>query len=1379
MKHKAAAALLVLFLVFQLNASGQKPQLFTSESGLPNSKINAVCQDNDGFIWIGTEDGLARFDGIHFVPFKVKSSIPDEQESNIVLRMLEDSRGTTWIGTSQGLQIYDKASDSFHRFDLHDSDNPDSRQYIQGIMEIQEAGGKSSLLVSASQHGIYVIDTETLEIDNKKRERFNQIAGSKYTFRMFFDSRSRLWLASESGGMIVIQKDSFTEYALNWDNETDSISDEILVYSFAEDEDTGNILIGTSNHGILIYEAQKNCIRRAHDGSARNCKVMSLLQDNRYHRAGDRLFLVGTENNGLNIFDLASESIRKAYYFNIPYSTESWKVHSLMEDRQGNIWAGVYQTGLLLIPQSLFGFYSKSFSREMSPGSIGSCVTSIIEDPADGSTWIGTDGGGLFKMDIRNNVTNYSESNSGLLNDSVMSLAIDKRGTLWIATYLDGIMTFSHNTGFKPLNDNSRIGTNKVFCLVYDDKNDIIYAGTHGNGLCIIDASTGHLIKTISESRNKWINTLFIDNDGTLWIGTNNGPMYYNPSSQRLFLYDIKPEISIARISAIAQDGAGGIWIGTDNGLISIKNSGEDLTWYTVENGLSHNSVHGLLEDNGKNVWVSTSDGLSRINTVTGSISRYYDSDGLQGNEFITNAVFKNKNGRLYFGGNNGMSYFYPQNVGRKNHPVPQVFFTRLIVGEGEVINNKSSENDYLDSYITSASRITLPYSNNAFAIQYSAPEFSNPKRIKYSYKLDKFDKDWKDGTFFNDAIYTNLPHGHYTLTVKASFEGQDEEYSTKSIQIRILPPAALSVWAILLYILLGIGLIALLTDYVQNIIKHKKEKEESDIKEMKLKMFTNLSHEIRTPLTLVMSPLKRLRETEKDDNKKDLYNLMYRNSLRILRLVNQVMDIQKIDNGQMRMHFRETDIVYFIKDIMKSFENMAVNREINFSMHSKDEVTNLWVDQSSFDKIIFNVLSNAFKHTPEGGNITIDVSGPMENESSGIDGIAGYIEISINNSDSHIKESDLDKIFDRYYQSNIYDANTGFGVGLNLAKELVVLHKGQIYAKNTDDGVSFTIKLPMGNVHLKEESLVRNGNNTGLYNKAVYQENMIESVEDLETVTITSGEDKDLKSKKSVIFVDDNIEMLKYVKMELKDFFNIEIFDNVKDAWASITTKQPDAVVTDLIMSTETEGAEFCEKIKHNPGTNLIPVLILTSKTDEESVQKCTECGADRYLTKPISTKLLKSTIMQTITTRDTIKNKYSSEVEYDYNDVKISSSDDRLLSKVIESIKTNIDNPDYGVEDLSKDVGMSRVHMNRKLKECISLSPSNLIKSIRLKQAAYLLANNKVNISEVAYRVGFSTHSYFSSSFHDYFGLTPKEFVARYSNDKDNETLKKLLEL
>jgi CheY-like chemotaxis protein/AraC-like DNA-binding protein len=491
---------------------------------------------------------------------------------------------------------------------------------------------------------------------------------------------------------------------------------------------------------------------------------------------------------------------------------------------------------------------------------------------------------------------------------------------------------------------------------------------------------------------------------------------------------------------------------------------------------------------------------------------------------------------------------------------------------------------------------------------------------------------------------------------------------------------------------------------------------------------------------------------------------------------------MRKVDNGQMQLHFLETDVVYFIRDIMQSFDNLAVSRNIRFTMNTEQEVTNLWIDQGNFDKIIFNILSNAFKYTPDTGEITINISSARKNNGILGSDIDEYVEFVIFNTGDQIEEKYLDRLFDRFFQVDVTDAKVGSGVGLNLAKMLVELHHGEICAYNCDEGVSFRVRIPVGCSHLSAEEMTKPTNHKDLYTKSLSK--LEEHSSSREDVIFNPNEKDDAekeqkhgRAKRRIILVDDDNEMRAYLKHELQSIYNVEIAANGKEAWAKISTSIPDAVITDLIMD-GMDGAELCGKIKKNPGTNHIPVILLTSSTEEQNQQRCIESGADRFFTKPISLEMLKSAIAGAISTRDTIRNKFSKDIDYGYSEIQMPNTNNHLIDKVISIIRANIENSDFSVEDLSHEVGMSRVHLNRKLKELMNISPSSLIRSIRLKQAAFLLLYNKVNISEVAYRVGFSTHSYFSNSFHDYFGMTPKEFVAKYMNCTDEETIKKIFE-
>ena len=1345
-----------------LPANAQLARFYTTENSLPNSKVNHIYQDSRGFVWISTENGLARFDGRDFLNFRYRRDKADALASDLVLSVFEDSRGTLWTGTSMGLQIFDPDSRSFRPVDLQDPANPGSTQHISSILEVKTGTGNSELWVATSQHGIYIIDPATHSLKGSRRALLNRNLPSPFVYTLFQDSRGWVWLAGETGGLSVVDSQTMQNQGITLDPQT-------FIRDFEEDPGSGNVLVATMS-GLYIYQAGDHSLTLSRDPEAKDCQAYSLLYSKTIQRVGEKVFLVGTEAGGLRVYDMDADQLRQAYIPSVSQDISRWKVHSLMEDNQGNIWIGAFQTGVLVVPRSMYGF-------EYTRVDYGS-VSSIARDPKDGSLWIGTDGGGLTRIAADGTRTVFNAANSGLTNNSVLSLCFDKHGTLWIATYLDGIFTHSASGGFAPFADSPALGSPNVSCLAYDPERDLLYAGTYGAGMSIISVPREKVIRQISEDINKWVSALSVDRTGSVWMGTYNGPMCYNPSLGKLISYNVGDAAINARVYCFREAADGRIWIGTGEGItVCDRNSGA-VTVYSEADGLSSNVVDAILEAEDKTLWISTSDGLNHLDPNTGVFSNYFAYDGLQGNEFSVGAAFRDTDGRMFFGGTGGITSFYPQVVNQKTHPVPPLYFSRLIVLNEEVEYDADEADNILDKPITEATTITLPYKSNTFALEFSVLEYTNPLRIRYACKLDRYDKDWLYlPAPSHTASYSNLPSGHYTLHVKAYFNGTPEEFSATSIAIRVLPPWYLTPWAIVLYCLAFLALLGLFLYYRKRHREHLQEKEMSEIKELKLKMFTNISHEIRTPLTLLMSPLKQMREAEQDPHRKDLYNLMYRNSLRILRLVNQIMDMRKVDEGKMQLHFLETDIVYFIRDIMQSFDNMAVTRNIDLSLNPASEVMNLWIDQGNFDKIVFNLLSNAFKHTPDGGRIDIAIAAPEENHDTLAPEVASLVKIRITNSGSHIDTPNLDKVFERFFQSDVLDAKMGSGVGLSLTKMLVELHHGVITAANTGDGVCFTVTMPMGCAHLTEEEMSATTHHKDLYTKRTSAEELVRSTEDIAFSPATEASDKVVKSKRSVVIVDDDSEIRDYLLSELRSLYNVKTFPGAQEAWADISATQPDVVVTDLVMS-GMDGMELCRKIRHNPVTNHIPVIVLTSSTDESSHLESIDSGADRFLSKPLSIELLRSCIAQMISSRDTLRGKYSGNTKYDYEEVKVASAGASLKDRAMEVIKRNLDNPEFGVDDLSREVGMSRVHLNRKLKEVLGISPSSLIKSTRMKQAAYLLVHDKVNVSEVAYRVGFSTPSYFSNSFRSYFGLSPKEFVAKYSEVTDRETLNKLFE-
>ena len=1189
MKHTVRFyTVLSILISFSAVTHAQTARLYDSGSGLPSTQINDVYQGGNGMLWIATNSGLYRFDGMNFLEFHHDKDRDGSLASDLVLKVLEDSRGVTWIGTSTGLQTFDPETNSFSDVLLDDSGRT---HFIYGLEEVPSGQGKGGILVSASDFGLYLLDIGTHVPDDAMRQRFIAPDNTDHLKTIFIDSSSRIWASSEMGGLLVYDTNGKTIQEDMWEGIPPEIRSQVIVSAFAEYGDTGDIIIGTSNFGILVFDAETGRLRIPADKESKDCKVMSLLVRSRFTPQDGETVIVGTENQGLKQFSPETRTLSSLSLPNVPYHTDNWKVHDLMEDSQGNLWVSAYQTGLMIVPQSMFGFRHYGLRRGEGPGDDGVSVTSAFREYEKGRIWVGSDGGGIFCIPGDGRTVNYSSGNSGLPDDSVMDITMDKRGTLWIATFMDGLVTYREGRGFKPFRDNARVGTERTYCLNYDRENDILYVGTHGNGIVVVDPSMETVTGTVTEDINHWVNSITFDGAGTMWIATFDGHWCYDPETGQLSRADLKdPALMNARTYSIAEGKDGTIWMGTGEGLVRLDRGSGEARLLTVRDGLSSNVISGILEGNDGSIWVSTSYGLTRIDPQTGQMSRYYEYDGLQGNEFNIGAFFKSRRGQLYFGGTNGMTSFFPRAASRELHDVPPVLFTRLTVANKEVEYVPGSESNILDKDIMEAERVVLPYSSNSFSLDYSVPEFTNPERIRYSYMLSRFDHDWKTASAQNrTATYTNLPHGRYTLTVKAHFDGDDEKSSVRSIDVRVLPPWWLSFWAFLLYAALLSGIVAMIILLQKKNLLHRQQKEESELKEAKIQMFTNISHEIRTPLSLVLSPLRKLMETDEDPDRKESYGMMYRNASIIL-------------------------------DRMNEFEESR---------------------------------------------------------------------------------------------------------RLELAAE--------------------------GNAAREPES----------YSPP------------------EEADAKVLKSRKNIMLVDENAEMRRYLRMELRKHFNVETCSDADEAWAKVVSTQPDAVVTDIITGGSMDGSDLCEKIRRNPTTSLIPVLILTSQWDDDTIRRCTESGADRYLVKPVPVDLLRSTVQQLISTREAIRNKYTNDVTYNYGEITMSSADDTFLPRTVEIIKANIGDPAFGVEELSREIGMSRVHLNRKLKETISLSPGTFIKSIRLKQAAYLLVNNKVNISEVAYKVGFSTHSYFSSTFKDYFGLPPKEFVAKYSDPAKKEELDRLLKI
>ena len=1373
---KKRLILSVLLSVLVQTVFAQTSRLYTSELGLPNSQINRICQDGHGFLWVCTEGGLLRYDGVYFEEFRHDQNNDLSLLSDSVHDFCEDDRGVKWVGTASGLAVFDSEHSRFDRFDLHDSRQPESRQFIGRLILVpKRTTGGSLLFVVTGGSGIFVIDTGEQKVLDDKREKIYASIPDEHISAALLDGNRRLWIVPDRTGLpTVLNVDSLEPSPdVHWDTELVLSAPQLQVTTLVEDPVTHNLLIGTTGHGLLVFDNATGTVRRARGQNARKAVVSGSLYNNQASAEEGRCFLLGNEDGGLLFFDTATEEVRPGILPSMRRSSENWKATTMFEDNQGNIWLGLYQNGLLVAPKSMFGFSYLGFDKNGVPGQNSACVMSLYDDGK--RLWVGTDGAGLFSAEPGGKQRNYNKDNSGLTNNAVMCVEGDKHGNLWIGTYLEGLFCMDPGGSIRPFPQQSRIGTARIRTLQYDSVRDLLYVGTYGAGLAVVDPVGKRVVASYVDEQYQWISALHLDKSGLLWVGTYNGPFQYDADAGKIVPF--RPDKGRPRIYAISSDGEGNMWFGTGEGLICTDAEGNVLKQYNESDGLAHNVIRDIVPARTGNLWISTAGGLSRLNPRTGAITSYHSTDGLQSNEFRSGAIAQTASGQLFFGGTGGVTAFSPRLVDGSVHPVPQVFLSALRELEQKVEYDPNLGNaNLIDKHISEATRILVPTGTDLFSLTFSVPEYTNPMRIAFACRLDGFDADWKTvPARQRTATYTNVPPGHYTFQVKAYFEGMPEEYSMRSIDIQVEAPWYRTGWAYAVYLLLLAGATLLALHLLRQRRRQIQEKKEAELKELRLGLFTNLTHEIRTPLNLVMGPLGAIREAEQDPVRKDTYNLMYRNCLRINRIVNQLMDLRKIDAGQMQLFFRETDIVYFIKDIMQSFDKLAMSKRIDFSLASTHAEEPLWIDQGNFDKIIFNILSNAFKHTPEGGRIRVDISAPKPNRGELQPAIREYVQVRIFNSGSRIEEAWISHIFDRFVQVNPHDASSGSGVGLNLTKMLVELHHGDITAENESDGVVFRVLVPVGKDHLSEQELAYTSHHKDLYIKSPSAQSG-----EHEDQTFTKEEapaEKTAKARKNVVVVDDDDDTRSYLRDLLHGRYNVTACADAESAWKVVEETLPDAVVTDLVMPGES-GSALCARIRANDATRHIPVIILTGQNGVEEEQAASDSGADKFLSKPISVELLLSSIAQVISSREAVKEKFGVALNYDYTGIKMGSADEKLLHRIVESIQTHLDDPEYGVNSLCEDVGISRVHLNRKLKAFGKDSPGILIKTFRMKQAAYLLANNKVNVSEVAYRVGFSSHSYFSNAFREYFGMSPREFISRIQDNPDDASLKQLFE-
>ncbi|WP_052143619.1 two-component regulator propeller domain-containing protein [Wocania ichthyoenteri] len=1369
LKRHIALMLFCLFIGFvssqeqeqENNYKALKFKNFSLKEGLSQSSVLSILQDKKGFLWFGTRDGLNKYDGNEFKVFRQNSQDSTTLSHNFIKALFEDAKGNLWVGTINGLNKFNLETNSFERYVIDTKERDLDNFEVWTIVE-----DKDAYLWLGTNLGIKKFDT--------KKGAFVEVT-YKHSGKKLFNTPTRALLISSNNELWIKTTEHIGVYNLNTQVAKHYSYPENFVAELNENnvsvlyqDKNNNIWLGFKN-GLAFLNRDNNSFEpftlKSQKKKAINNHVRSICED----YLGN--LWVGTYN-GLYVLNQNKNSISHFIHDeNNPNSLSQNSIYKIYQDIKGDIWIGTYAGGISYYDRSYDIF--KHFTSGTNNTKLNyKVVSSIIEDE-NNNLWIGTEGGGINVYNKKTGVFEYYTNNLNNLNslsaNNVKAMIQDYDGNFWIGTHDEGLnflnpkkIPFKFKRFKNNPNNTNSLSNNRIISLFEDYENNI-WIGTSGGGLNVLNNKTntitrikdtlslvGKLIYKIAKASNK----------NELLIGGSNGLSKINIKTKQLskinYLDKKGSQISDAVLS-VYEDNNKNLWIGTEgDGLYYYNTTTQETIKFDTSKGLPNDVIYGIVPDNHNYIWLSTNYGLSRINSQSFQIKNFNESDGLQSNEFNYGAYLKNKKGELLFGGANGFNVFNPNDI-VENTFVPPVTITSFKV------NNKP----YLN-ITDSTDRITLKHKQNDFNFDFVALSYSQPNKNQYAYKLEGFDSDWNYIGNKKSATYTNLDEGDYVFKVKAS--NNDGLWNEKgaTIPITILPAPWLTWWAYLLYIIVLTGLGLLILKYSLVRIKERNELKQErlekerieEVNKLKLELFTNISHDFRTPLTLILGPLERLLKTEnKDDFVKKQHEIMYRNASTLMELINQLLDFRKSESGKLLLAASKSNIIPFVNDIKLAFDELARAKNIEFLLISTSDAIEVWFDQTKLKKIIFNLLSNAFKFTPEGGKITLDISITEKSNN--------YVKLKVTDNGRGISRVNKKFIFDRFYQLG---ERSGTGIGLSLTKNLVELHKGTIKVKsNENKGTSFTVKLPLGHTHLSSEQMVKSVNTVqenNMFNleKAAYVDKaVIAHKEQLQQI-----EDKPIdKSLSTILIVEDNVEVRTFIKSIFLNKYNVFDAENGKNAIEVAKNHDIDLIISDVMMPIM-DGMEMCNEIKTNIKTSHIPVILLTAKTSQEDQKSGYQIGADTYITKPFDANILEVRVINLLKSRKNLINKFKKDIILQPKELTVTSADEMFLKKAIEIVEQNISSSEFSIAKFIEEMGTSRSVLYRKLKALTDQSISEFIKTIKLKRAAQLISKSDMNISEIAFDLGFNDLKHFRKSFKKLFNVLPSQY--RDNNSKLN---------
>lgn len=1345
----------------------------TTNEGISSNTVYKILKDRYGLMWFGTTNGLSRYDGTNFTVYRHDANNPTSLPGNEVLALMEDRSGKIWIGTAAGgLSYYDRDRDRIVPF-LTDGSWPELK-YISPRSILQDGQGK---LWVGTYGDLRIIDV------NKKHSTRLAFHATPYArdrafavLSLFEDREHQIWVGTNKGLFIYDRKNGYVVKYVARSNSFDLGN--TAVKDIVEDK-KGDIWLSTFE-GVVQLHRDGTCKNYKHRVDGANSISSNTVFAVRFDKEGK--VWIATEE-GLDILDpLTGEFKTHQPDPRNPFSLKSRSIRSIYIDDTGIYWIGTFGRGVAKYDKNLPLFNLKQ-SDPFDPRGLRSPAVLSFAESKNGQIYVGTDGAGI---EIFNRSTGLFKplAIKSKLDDAagivVFRLYVDQSGSLWAGTYHHGLFHIDINSGkYEQFTVANGLTINDVTCMTEDGRGNL-WVGTIGGGVNIYNfkQKTFQVYSSTSAPAgykrplpvNDFISSIARSPSGEMWIASaGTGVAVIDPSTGNSTVYNkVHGGLPDDLVEHLFFDKDGMLWLSTEGGLSFLDPKTKKITTYTEKDGLANGMVKGILQDDAGLIWVSTDRGISSFNKSTHSFRNFNAENGLQKSAFTTGAILRSSNGELYFGGREGFNFFDPASLPKTRNP-GQVLLTDLKVGNESVIPGEKSP---IKEQIGVVKKIDLKYGLN-FSIAYVAVNYTAPKQNEFAYKLVGFDKDWNYVHHGRTANYTNLDPGTYTFQVKASIDGKHWILPPTEVKIIVSPPFWRTGYAYCAYILAAIAFLLLLRRrgirkirrefeiqqeklQVKQLMEQERREAEQlhELDLLKIKFLTDLSHEFRTPISLILAPVEKLLDRKLTSEAQEDVKMINRNVRRLLNMVDQLLDFRKMEEEELHLHLQEGDIIHFIKDTADSFKDVAARKEIDLTVQSECKSWLTSFDPNKLERIIFNILSNAFKFTPKGGriNMLLEVSDTLKDEP--------HLIMKVSDTGIGIPPGDLTRIFDRFFQHQTSAVlNQGTGIGLAITKEFVDLHGGAIYAENNaSGGACITVDLPV-----LPAQIVPVVSHPSDIVDMIPAEDTAEHSDHAESEISNvkkSDELPQIGKKVSVLLVEDNEEFRTYLADHLKQYYHIIQAGDGKEGWQKTLASHPQLVVSDINMPLMS-GIELSKKIKEDKRTCHIPVILLTAMTGEEEQLTGLQSGASDYLTKPFNFQILNTKIGNLLDLNKSLKDTYSKQIQLVGQEVVTESGNLKLLNSIMRYIESKLSDPDLSVEELSKHVGMSRGSLYYKLIELTGLSPIEYIRSIKLEKAAALLENSELNVAQIAYMTGFGTPSYFSRMFKNKYGMVPSEYL------------------